>query len=29
MLRLVGGPDVITKGAASTEALTDAIIDRL
>ena len=29
MLRLVGGPDVIVQGAASTEAMTDAIITHL
>ena len=29
MLRMVGGPGVIARGAASTEAMTDAIIDRL
>jgi len=29
MLRLVGGPDVIAKGAASTQEMTDAIIEKL
>lgn len=29
MLRLVGGPDVISKGAASTQEMTEAIISRL
>ncbi|UCC40887.1 MAG: isocitrate/isopropylmalate dehydrogenase family protein [Candidatus Aminicenantes bacterium] len=29
MLRLVGGPDVIAQGAASTQQMTDAIIERL
>ncbi len=29
MLRLVGGPDVISKGAASTEQMADAIISKL
>jgi isocitrate dehydrogenase (NAD+) len=29
MLRMVGGADVIARGAASTEAMTDAIIARL
>ncbi len=29
MLRLVGGPDVIAKGAASTTQMTDAIIEKL
>jgi isocitrate dehydrogenase (NAD+) len=29
MLRLVGGPDVIAKGAASTAKMTDAIIEKL
>jgi len=29
MLRLVGGPDVLKKGAASTEQMTDAVIARL
>lgn len=29
MLRLIGGPDVISKGAASTQEMTDAIIEKL
>jgi 3-isopropylmalate dehydrogenase len=29
MLRLVGGPGVVARGAASTRAMTDAIMDRL
>jgi len=29
MLRLVGGPDVISKGAATTQEMTDAIITKL
>jgi isocitrate dehydrogenase (NAD+) len=29
MLRLVGGADVLARGAASTQAMTDAIIERL
>jgi 3-isopropylmalate dehydrogenase len=29
MLRMAGGPGVIAGGAASTQAMTDAIIDRL
>jgi 3-isopropylmalate dehydrogenase len=29
MLRLVGGPDVVARGAASTEKMTEAIIARL
>ncbi len=29
MLRLAGGPDVISKGAATTTQITDAIIDKL
>ncbi len=29
MLRLVGGPDVIDKGAASTQEMTDAIIEKI
>jgi 3-isopropylmalate dehydrogenase len=29
MLKLTGGPDVIKKGAASTEQVTDAILERL
>ena len=29
MLRMVGGPGVIARGAASTEAMTDAIIEQL
>jgi len=29
MMRLVGGPDVITEGAASTQEMTDAIIEKL
>jgi len=29
MLRMTGGKDVIAQGAASTQAMTDAIIDRL
>ncbi len=29
MLRLVGGPDVIAQGAASTQQMTDAIIEKL
>jgi 3-isopropylmalate dehydrogenase len=29
MMRLVGGPDVISKGAATTYQMTDAIIDKL
>ena len=29
MLRLVGGPDVIAKGAVSTQEMTDAIIEKL
>ncbi|MDM7997926.1 MAG: isocitrate/isopropylmalate family dehydrogenase [Acidobacteriota bacterium] len=29
MLRLVGGPEVLAQGAASTESMTDAIIERL
>ena len=29
MLRLTGGPDVLSKGAASTTEITDAIIARL
>ena len=29
MLRMVGSPGVIARGAASTEAMTDAIIDRV
>jgi 3-isopropylmalate dehydrogenase len=29
MLRLDGGPDVLSQGAASTEAMTDAIIDKI
>jgi len=29
MMKLVGGPDVISKGAASTQEMTDAIIDKL
>lgn len=29
MLRLVGGPDVIDKGAATTQEMTDAIIEKL
>ena len=29
MMRLVGGPDVIARGAASTHEMTDAVIARL
>ncbi len=29
MLRMTGGPDVVANGAASTESMTNAIIDRL
>jgi isocitrate dehydrogenase (NAD+) len=29
MLRLAGGANVIAQGAASTQAMTDAIIERL
>lgn len=29
MLRMVGGPGVVARGAASTQAMTDAIIDKL
>jgi hypothetical protein len=29
MLRLVGGAGVVAKGAASTESMTNAIIERL
>jgi 3-isopropylmalate dehydrogenase len=29
MLRLPGGPEVVTRGAATTTALTDAILDKL
>jgi isocitrate dehydrogenase (NAD+) len=29
MLRMTGGPGVIARGAAPTQAMTDAIIERL
>jgi 3-isopropylmalate dehydrogenase len=29
MLRMVGGQGVVARGAASTQAMTDAIIERL
>jgi 3-isopropylmalate dehydrogenase len=29
MLRLAGGPDVLSRGAASTTEITDAIIEKL